>query len=421
MAPNDPGAPARGRHSQQAVKQRQAADEARLKEERAHAREALRAAQERGDISIPRSRRPRKGLIVFLVLIVLAAAAFFARAQIADFARNAGIPLPFLAPAQTQEAASSENAPVASSGAGSAGASSTQRASSTASHSASTSSAAASSRPVGAASAFDIAEANLAGIPRTEAFGGFSLDAEAEAPIPSPTAREAIGAAYAAIEESADCAFVILNLKTGRGMCYNSGTPVYSASAFKAPYAYYLLANAEQGALLSEDDRGNLEAALVDSDNDAYDALHYAHDTQDYYDWLASRGITSDPAESFYPRIDAATMAQLWCETYLYLESNSDEAAWLKDALGRASVSFIRNGLSEGEGEAADSGIKVWSKGGWISDEDGTAVNDAGIVQDQDGNEYVMVVLTSQDNGGEAQQRVATLARALFDARGALA
>ena len=422
MAPNDTGSPVRGRHSQQAVKQRQAEEAARLQEEREHAHEALRAAQERGDISIPRRRTSHKWIVVLLVLAALALGVFFCRSYIADFAHSRGIDIPFLAGSH----ASSENPSGTSSGAqaGSSSGSqaSTAQASSQASAKASASSAAHSNQAPSAtsgsgasapAASFDLATANLSAIPRSEGFGGFSLAAGAEAPIPTPSARDAIGTAYADIEDAGDCGFVFMNLKTGRGLCYNSGTPIYSASAFKAPYVYYLLANAEQGALLSDDDRANIEAALVNSDNDAYDALHYAHDTQDYYSWLASHGVTDDPYYGFYPNIDAATMAQLWCEVYQYLESGTDEAKWMKDLLAHTSVSFIRDGL-------ADDDVTVWDKGGWISDEDGTAVNDAGVVEGADGSRYVMVVLTGQDNGGESQRRVGALAKALYDARGAL-
>ena len=433
MASNESGSPARGRHSQQAVKQRIAQEEALLAEERQYAREALLAAQERGEFSIPHARRSRKGIVIVLVLLALAAAAFFGRGYIADFAHSIGVDLPFL---QVQDKGASDE--VGQGGAGqdgkqeaaqssaadsSASASTDGKASSGAAGQASSASAASADSSTGKAdagsssssqkAAFNISQADSTAIPRTEAFGGFSINPAADAPIPSATAREAIQNAYRDIEGNGACAFVFVDLQSGRGICYNAGTELYSASSFKAPYAYYLLSNAEQGAYLSDDDRSNLEAALTESDNDAYDALHYARDTQDYYDWLSSRGVTDDPALGFYPDVSAATMTQLWLEVTQFLDAGSDEANWLKEMLGNTRVSFVRDGLD-------GTGAQVWNKGGWITDEDKTAVNDAGLIE-VDGQRYLVVILTEQVNSGEAQTRVGTLARALFDARSALA
>ena len=403
MAPYDSDANPHGRHSQQAVEARQAQERERLAQEQQYARETLLAAQDRADIKIPHHRKSYVGLVLLLILIALALALFFGRNAIAQFAQEHGISLPFLT-TQTQELQTSHSS-------SSLGAESKGNSSSSAAFSSSSSPAHSSS---GSSTRFTLTPANLADIPRTKAFGGFSLDPQAQAPIPSSSAREAIENAYADIEATGECAFVFLDVQSGRGMAYNAGQQMSSAGVFKAPYAYYLLSNAEQGALFSDDDRNNVKLAITQSDNDAYDALHYARDTQDYYNWLESHGITDDSPSGFYPSLDAATMTQLWFELNQYLVSDSKEAAWLKDELSHSDVSFIRKALDGTES-------KVWNQGGWTTDKDDTALNDAGIIESSDGKRYLMVILTSQKNSDEAQAKMSTLARALFDARSALA
>ena len=391
MAPNESGSPTRGRHSKQAVRERIAREEALLAEERQYAREAFQAAQERGEITIPRAKKSHKGIVILLLLLALALAAFFGRSYIAEFAHSHGLNIPFLT-AQSAE----DQSPATSS------------ASSSASADASTSTKPANAGP------FDIAQADFSAIPKTTAFGGFSLNPNTDAPIPSATAREAIQHAFEDIEAMGPCSFVFLDMKSGRGISYNAGAEFASSGAFDALYAYYLMDNAEKGALLSDDDRANLEAALVESNSGAYEALHHSHDTQDYNNWLAAHGVANIPEGSFSPNVSAATMAHLWLELSQYLNSGSDEANQLKELLERTDGSFIRAGLD-------GTGSQAWTKGGQADGEGAMALNDAGTIEADDSTFYLMVVLTEQDGSDEAKERAATLARALYDARSALA
>ena len=56
------------------------------------------------------------------------------------------------------------------------------------------------------------------------------------------------------------------------------------------------------------------------------------------------------------------------------------------------------------------------NKAGWIDEEEYLSVTDAGIIETPE-RTYIMVIETSQLDGGDAEANVATLARALFDAR----
>ena len=260
----------------------------------------------------------------------------------------------------------------------------------------------------------DLATADFSTIPGDATLTGFTINPAARAPEIGLDARVAIDGATGAITQENECSFVFLDLTSGKGYCQNADQEFYTASSFKAPYAFYLLQRSENGEELSESDRENIHAAITWSDNDSYDSLHYKYDDQEFYDWLASHGITQDPAYGWYPNTSAKKMASLWSEMFQYVMSGSENAQWLLETTSSTSTSFIRTGLE-------DSGASVWNKGGWISDSDVSAVCDAGIVRSSDGRDYLMVIMTDQDDGGTSYERVSALAQALYDARDGLA
>ena len=259
----------------------------------------------------------------------------------------------------------------------------------------------------------DLPTADFSAIPSDTTLAAFSLNPAASSPTIDLDARIAIDSAVGAITQDNECAFVFVDLVSGKGYSLNADQEFYTASSFKAPYAFYLLQRADNGAELSESDRDNIHASITYSDNDAYDSLHYKYDNQEFYDWLESHGITQDPAFGWYPNTSPKKMASLWCEMFQYVMAGSENARWLQETTSNTSTSFIRTGLEE-------SGASVWNKGGWITDYDVSAVCDAGIIRSQDGRDYLMVIMTDQPDGGASYERIAALTQALFLARNSL-
>ena len=232
-------------------------------------------------------------------------------------------------------------------------------------------------------------------------------------------------------QELGDVGVVFYNLSSGKGVTYNAGAEVYGASSYKALYALYVCESLVETGQVSLDDslgtyggysmgwltvRELIEAAVVNSDNDSFIALRAAFDHDGYEDWIAALGIEDEVAlnpMSDFPTYCARTSAKLWREMSEYLSWDSEASQWLSELLSSTSRSFIRDGI-------ADEQVLVRNKAGWISEDGCYSTCDAGLI-DVDGRTYVMSIMTSMPWGDQSSESVAAIARALFDARAALA
>lgn len=266
--------------------------------------------------------------------------------------------------------------------------------------------------------------------------GVISFDAETGASAAATDASlDGVRAAVKDIEETSDCGFVFVDAVTGRGLAYNADKVMYIASAAKAPLVLYAL---QHGAGVGADERGAIEEAIVNSDNDSFESFAYDYTDTGYSQWLSAHDIDhADYANDLYPRMTARSLASIWLGLLQYVQTGSDNALWFSDLLAGTETSFIRDGL-----QGVDA--TVMNKGGWINeDSEGglqndegeedeiesaesvelnddevayRSVSDAGVIT-CDGRTYVMVVLTTQPDGGDAEANVSALARALFDVR----
>ena len=232
-------------------------------------------------------------------------------------------------------------------------------------------------------------------------------------------------------QELGDVGVVFYDLSSGKGVAYNADVQVYGASSYKALYALYICETLVETGQVSLDDslntyggysmgwltvRSLIENAVVNSDNDSFIALRAAFDQDGYEDWIASLGVDGETAldpMSDFPTYCARTSAKLWREMSEYLSWDSETSQWLSDLLASTTRSFIRDGI-------ADDGVVVRNKAGWIGEEGYYATCDAGLI-DADGRTYVMSIMTSMSYSDESSEAVAAIARALFDARAALA
>ena len=300
----------------------------------------------------------------------------------------------------------------ASDSASSAGASGASGASSSSGASGSSSSASASNAssssgsPAVALAILDIDPFTLLGIPGSSSVITIDLSQnDVVTGVPACDLSNAL-AAIAGIEENGDCGFVFLDMNTGRGLAYNADEVMYIASASKAPLAYYALQN---GAYANGYETGNIEEAIVYSDNDAYEAFGYNYQDYSYISWLAERGVVHEDYGDLYPLMPARSLASIWVEILRYIQGGSEEATWFASLLASTEVSFIYDGLQ-------DTGATVLNKGGWIADWDCDSVTDSAIVQ-IDGRTFIMTIVTGQPDDDYPEREVAALARALFDLR----
>ena len=237
----------------------------------------------------------------------------------------------------------------------------------------------------------------------------FSLNEGRAKPKLKKKRAAAISAAIREVVDAKfDCGVAFVDLESGQGIAYNAGKPIYTASAFKAPFVFYML---QHDGGISDEDRASAEASIRSSSNDDYDDITMPRMGQDYIDWQESYGIEFDGYTPYYSYASARTMARIWADIYQYLQSDAKEAKWFADVLAGTNQSFIRDGL---EGQK----VTVRNKAGWISEEY-DATTDAGYI-DADGRPYLMVILTNQPNGGTAFDRVSAIAKNLFAARSSL-
>lgn len=232
-------------------------------------------------------------------------------------------------------------------------------------------------------------------------------------------------------QELGDVGVVFYDLSSGKGVTYNADVEVYGASSYKALYVLYVCESLVEAGQVSLDDtlgtyggygmgwltvRELIEAAVVNSDNDSFIALRAAFDQDGYEDWIAALGVEDEVAldpMSDFPAYCARTSAKLWREMSEYLDWDTETSQWLSDLLASTTRSSIRDGI-------ADDQVLVRNKAGWISEGGCYSTCDAGLI-DIDGRTYVMSIMTSMPWSDRSSELTAAIAKALFDARAALA
>ena len=319
---------------------------------------------------------------------------------------------------------------------------------------------------------FSLESAKASSIPGApDALEAFTFDPDVDPLILTSWRTTAIEEALAPLEEVAPVGFVFFDFTTGRGVAYNAQEAIYPASSMKAPFCYHVLTSGED---IGEADLDNMVQAIIYSDNDAYDALCFAHADSFYYGWLEDKGLDQAAIHAdFYPRMSAAQMAEIWFEICDYIgmtegvgiapgsvstgtiggTAGAAEAADLVHALGipdvlvqestallkaaetgavnsRAFSSIIlsKPGTSRWFKELLSkttvsfirdglgSQVRVFNKAGWISEYPYYAVCDAGVLENgSDGRRYLMVIMTGQPDDVDAEARVANLAKVLFE------
>ena len=251
--------------------------------------------------------------------------------------------------------------------------------------------------------AYALNPADLLSIPGSDAPITINLSPSAQPAELSAEQLQPVNDALSSIHENGSCGFVFLDVSTGHGIAFNADEAMYIASASKAMLAYYAIREGDTWD-------GNIESAISDSNNDAYEAFGYQYFTGDYIDWLGNHDIEHDAwSGDLYPKTSARGLASIWAEILQFLQEDSDESRWFAGLLSETNQSYIRDALE-------DRGAEVMNKAGWIADDEFDSITDAGIIQ-MGGYTYLMVIETSQPAWGGGEEAVSDLAAALFNLR----
>lgn len=193
--------------------------------------------------------------------------------------------------------------------------------------------------------------------------------------------------------------FSTQSLQGGATLGIEGNRLFYSASSIKAPY---ILASLENRGSISSSQRDNIEAAIVDSDNDAYFRLVQSFGIEPINAELASVGANDRLNSSdYFVHITPRQLCNLWKISASYVDSETDDTAWLQTLFAQTLNSEI----------AKLTGVTTWSKAGWIVDEDESynATVDAGIVA-RENLVYAMAIMCDK---GEDFDAIAPLVKSL--------
>ncbi|WP_350455350.1 InlB B-repeat-containing protein [Slackia heliotrinireducens] len=205
-----------------------------------------------------------------------------------------------------------------------------------------------------------------------------------------------------AIASNYDLSFVMVDLKTGIGVCYNPNQVMYSACSIKAPYIAAV--NKYSPGSVTPYWQGLMTQSITVSNNETYYACknHWGPDplirfmnytnTTDHFNY-----------NHYYAFLTANDLAKIWIGNYDYFYVNTNQnSKWCRSLYTHSYSSVIYYELGQT--------YTVHSKPGWIND-GGVydAFNDGGIIMDP-GHPYVIALL-SDACGQSAQLR--SLLRAL--------
>ena len=200
---------------------------------------------------------------------------------------------------------------------------------------------------------------------------------------PSDAVKEAIDACIArTVKQGRTAGFVMLDLKTGKGVIYNTSQEFYGASSIKI---HRILAIAEAHPELMKNSKWAVRDVLVESDNDSYEWMYetYGNSVLDKYvsDARASIRYSSGKQYAYY---DTASFARMWKHAYDLMLSVPD-----CDAVGVLAENPYYSSIHRLLGRS----YTTRSKAGWIYEGGVRAAADGGIVYDKE-SPYLLVIMS---------------------------
>ena len=200
---------------------------------------------------------------------------------------------------------------------------------------------------------------------------------------PSDAVREAIDACIArTIKQGRSSGFVMLDLKTGKGVIYNTSQEFYGASSIKI---HRILAIAEAHPELMKETKWAVRDVLVESDNDSYEWMYltYGNSVLDKYLSDARASVRYSPGER-YAYYSTAAFARMWKHAYDLMQSVPD-----CDAVGVLAETPYDSSIHR----LLSRSYTTRSKAGWIYEGGMRAAADGGIVYDKE-SPYLLVIMS---------------------------
>lgn len=225
-----------------------------------------------------------------------------------------------------------------------------------------------------------IASLNSAkGARKVTGFGGASFKK-------GSAAGKRLSKALASVKRSTStCAFIMIDLKTGKGISSCANKKVYGASTIKGPYITALCKY--KAASIKGSAKSHIDAVAAWSSNDDYKALRSRFGSAPMKKFLRYCGVGEISAGKRWVYYSPKTLAKLWTGSYWanFKETNSN-SSYLRAKYRKGARSFIKSALS--------SKAKTYTKTGWGPfSSSGAIYNDAGIVV-KNGHPYVVVVMS---------------------------
>lgn len=204
--------------------------------------------------------------------------------------------------------------------------------------------------------------------------------------IPSSYTLSEINSALETIDHRGNkVGFIVLNLQTNQGICYNTSREFYTASSIKGPFAISL---AKYNPEAAEKWNNTIKNMLVLSDNDAYTALNDTYRRTYIQQFCEECGVDPSLCVYKYPQLTCKDLALLWIGGYSYFAESE-----FANSIG---VLFEDPKYSLIHSEFQDI-YTTRSKAGWEIGENSskhTSTVDAGIVYTDHGD-YLIVIMST--------------------------
>lgn len=188
--------------------------------------------------------------------------------------------------------------------------------------------------------------------------------------------------------------FIMIDCNTGMTVSYNPNRSFFGASTIKGLYTTYLFESELEKGRLSKDRISRLvQKTIVRSNNDTYRSLRWGYGSQSKFNrWLRQVGIGS---MGLWPSYSSRTLAKAWVNMLAYSNSKGKYVDYWKSTFNHSYMSSIHDAL--------DKRRKTYTKPGWMTGGGpyGYKLNDAGIVNDRHGRQYVLAILTSANPHGQ--------------------
>lgn len=179
--------------------------------------------------------------------------------------------------------------------------------------------------------------------------------------------------------------FVMIDIKTGKGISYSPNKVQYIASSIKGPYV--AAANKYHPNKVTSKWKKTMSSTIKVSSNEGYSKVRkkFGHSTMKKM--MKYCGISSKEMKwnRNYPYMSSKTLAKLWIGTYWYFYKDTNKnSKWARGLYKHPLNSFIDKGLS----------TPTRTKPGWYPGGGYNVQNDAGIVL-VNGHPYVLAVMSS--------------------------